>query len=53
MDGESFSDVIIRLTERKESDIEEFAGAWKETNEIEEVIRKGKEEFEKHVKIPS
>ena len=51
MEGESFSDVIIRLTERKEGDIGEFAGAWKEADEIEEVIRKGREEFKKYAKI--
>ncbi len=48
--GESFSDVIIRLTERREGDISEFAGAWREAEDIEEIIRKGREEFDRYAK---
>jgi len=51
LEGESFSDVIIRLTERGKKDLIEFAGAWKEAEEIEDVILKGRKEFEKYAKI--
>jgi len=51
MEGESFSDVILRLTERGKRDLIEFAGAWKEAEEIEKVILGGKREFDRHAKI--
>lgn len=45
MEEESLSDVILRLTERKK-DILEFAGTWKDFDEVVEIILKGREEFE-------
>ena len=48
--GESFSDVILRLTERNEGDLKEFAGIWKEADEIEEIIKKGRKEFDKYAR---
>ena len=47
LEGESFSDVIIRLTEKNKKDLLEFAGAWKEDEEIEKVILDGRKEFDK------
>ncbi len=48
-EGESFSDVIIRLTEKKR-DLLEFAGRWKDSgDEIEKVILEGRKEFDRHV----
>ncbi|MEM2146563.1 MAG: antitoxin VapB family protein, partial [Candidatus Jordarchaeaceae archaeon] len=46
--GESFSDVIIRLTDKNKKDLLEFAGAWKEGEEIERVILEGRKEFDRH-----
>ncbi len=47
--GESFSDVILRLTGKKK-DLIEFAGKWKESgDEIEKVILEGRKEFDRHV----
>ncbi|WP_290595847.1 MULTISPECIES: antitoxin VapB family protein [unclassified Archaeoglobus] len=47
--GESFSDVIIRLTKKKK-DLLEFAGKWKDSgDEIEKVILEGRKEFDRHV----
>ena len=51
MEGESFSDVIIRLTERKERDLMEFAGAWKDAEELEKAIAEGRREFDKSAKV--
>ena len=51
MEGESFSDVILRLTERGKRDLIEFAGAWKEAEEIEKVILEGRREFDRYAKI--
>jgi predicted CopG family antitoxin len=51
LEGESFSDVIIRLTEKNKKDLLEFAGAWKEADEIEKIILEGRKEFDKHAKI--
>jgi len=42
LEGESFSDVIIRLTEKNKKDLLEFAGAWKEDEEIERIILEGR-----------
>ncbi len=51
LEGESFSDVIIRLTEGKKKNLIEFAGAWKDAEEIEKVILEGRKEFDKNAKI--
>jgi predicted CopG family antitoxin len=53
LEGESFSDVIIRLTEGKKGNLMEFAGAWKDAEEIEKVILEGRKEFDKNAKILS
>ena len=39
----------MRFTERREGDIGEFAGVWKEAEEIEEVIKEGRREFDRYV----
>lgn len=47
--GESFSDVIIRLTEKKK-DLLEFAGKWKDSgDEIEKIILESRKELGRHV----
>jgi len=51
MEGESFSDVILRLTEKQKMDLTEFAGVWKDADEIEKIILKGRKEFNKNAEI--
>ena len=47
--GESFSDVILRLTGKKR-DLLEFAGRWKDSgDEIERIILKGRKELDRDV----
>jgi predicted CopG family antitoxin len=50
MEGESFSEVIGRLTDRSRKDLMEFAGAWKDFN-VEEIIKEGREKFTRNAKI--
>ena len=50
MEGESFSEVIDRLTDRSRKDLMEFAGAWKDFD-VEEIIKEGREKFTKNAKI--
>ncbi len=50
MEGESFSEVIGRLTDMSRKDLMEFAGAWKDFD-VEEVIKEGREKFTKNAKI--
>ena len=50
MEGESFSEVIGRLTDRSRKDLMEFAGAWKDFD-VEEIIKEGREKFTKNAKI--
>jgi predicted CopG family antitoxin len=52
MEGESFSEVIDRLTDKDKGrkDLMEFAGAWKEFD-VEEIIKEGRKEFNKNAKI--
>lgn len=46
MEGESFSEVINRITDRGRKDLMEFAGAWKDFD-VEEIIKEGREKFTK------
>ena len=50
MEGERFSEVIDRLTDRGRKDLMEFAGAWKDFD-VEEIIKEGREKFTKNAKI--
>ena len=50
MEGESFSELIGRLTDRSRKDLMEFAGAWKDFD-VEEIIKEGREKFTKNAKI--
>jgi predicted CopG family antitoxin len=52
MEGESFSEVIDRLTDKDKGrkDLMEFAGAWKDFD-VEEIIKEGRKEFTKNAKI--
>jgi predicted CopG family antitoxin len=49
MEGESFSEVIDRLTDKDtgRKDLMEFAGAWKDFD-VEEIIKEGRKEFNKN-----
>jgi len=52
MEGESFTEVIDRLTDKDKGrkDLMEFAGAWKDFD-AEEIIKEGRKEFNKNAKI--
>ncbi len=50
MEGESFSELINRLTDKGRKDLMEFAGAWKDFD-AEEIIKEGRKEFNKNAKI--
>lgn len=50
LEGESFSEVINRLTDRSVKDLMEFAGVW-EDFEVEPIIKEGREKFNKNAKI--
>jgi len=50
MEGESFSELINRLTDKSRKDLMEFAGAW-EDFDAEEIIKEGRKEFNKNAKI--
>lgn len=45
-EGESFSDVVERISDDREQSLEEFSGAFPEIGEIEERLEKEREEFE-------
>ena len=45
-EGESFSDVVERISEEKEQDLEQFSGAFPEIGQVEEQLKKEREEFE-------
>lgn len=44
--GESFSDVVERISEEKEQNLEKFTGAFPEIGEVEEKLEKEREGFE-------
>lgn len=50
LEGESFSEVINRITDKGRKDLMEFAGAWKDFD-VEEIIKEGREKFTKNAKI--
>jgi len=52
MEGESFTEVIDRLTDKDKGrkDLMEFAGAWKDFD-VEKIIKEGRKEFNKNAKI--
>ena len=52
MEGESFSEVIDRLTDKDKGrkDLMEFAGAWKDFD-VEEIIKEARKKFDKNAKI--
>lgn len=45
-DGESFSDVVERISDEKEQNLEQFSGAYPEIGEVKEQLMKEREEFE-------
>ena len=47
LEGESFSEVINRITDKGRKDLLEFAGAWKDFD-VEEIIKEGREKFTKY-----
>jgi len=50
LEGESFSEVITRLTDSSKKDLIEFAGAWKDFD-VEEIIKEGRAKFTKNAEI--
>ncbi|NQE45201.1 hypothetical protein C5S31_04160 [ANME-1 cluster archaeon GoMg2] len=50
LEGESFSEVITRLTDRSKKDLIEFAGVWKDFD-VEKIIKEGRETFTKNAEI--
>lgn len=45
-ENESFSDVVERISEEREQNLEKFSGAFPEIGEVEEQLEKEREEFE-------
>lgn len=45
-EGESFSDVVERISEEKEQNLEKFSGAFPEIAEVEQQLSKERKEFE-------
>ena len=50
MEGESFSEVIKRLTDKSRIDLREFAGVWKEFD-VESIIKEGRKKFTEDAEI--
>ena len=44
-EGESFSDVVERISDENEQDLEQFSGAFPEIGEVEEELMAEREEF--------
>ena len=44
--GESFSDVVERISDEKEQNLSQFSGAYPEIAEVKEQLRKEREEFD-------
>ena len=44
-EGESFSDVVERVSEEKEQDLKQFSGAYPEIGEVKEQLKKERKEF--------
>lgn len=51
--GESFSDVVLRLTKREKKPLSDFFGKWPGTKEELDKIEKGIEDMRKKTKIRS
>lgn len=45
-EGESFSDVVERISEEQEQNLESFSGAFPEIGGVEEQLKKERKEFE-------
>lgn len=45
-EGESFSDVVERISEEQEQNLEKFSGAFPEIGEVEEQLKQERKEFE-------
>lgn len=45
-EGESFSDVVERISEERKQNLEQFSGAFKEIVEVEDQLEKEREKFE-------
>lgn len=45
-EGESFSDVVDRISKEQKQDLKQFSGAFPEIGEVEEQIKKERKEFE-------
>lgn len=45
-EGESFSDVVERISKERKQDLKQFSGAFPEIGEVEDRLRKEREEFE-------
>ncbi len=45
-ENESFSDVVERISEEQEQNLEKFSGSFPEIGEVEEQLKKEREEFE-------
>lgn len=43
--GESFSDVVERISDEKDQDLSQFSGAFPEIGEVEEQLSKEREDF--------
>ncbi len=50
LEGESFSEVIKRLTNKSRIDLREFAGMWKDFD-VEPVIKEGRKKFTEDAEI--
>ena len=45
-EGESFSDVVDRISKEQKQDLKQFSGVFPEIGEVEEQIKKERKEFE-------
>lgn len=48
-DGESFSDVIMKVTDG-EKEFEKGFGSWKDKDEVEEIVEEGRERFDEDLR---
>jgi len=45
-DGESFSDVVERISNERDQNLQKFSGVYPEIQEVENQLKKEREEFE-------
>ena len=45
-EGESFSDVVERISENQEQNLKKFSGSFPEIGEVEEQLKKERQKFE-------